>query len=185
MSKYKLQKNGLTQEEYIQIKTMLSIPLKNTEIEKRSGRSWPTIRNVQMSNSYDNYHQIGREQALRAKEKSALYNKIVTQKTEQNTVEDTEAETATVEKTPTRMTFGERQSPEENEIEKIERASGAKIDEMLQLGKEAVEYKRQLVEVNKELVAKQQAIIDLITENSKLLGLNTEALKELTTAIRE
>lgn len=183
MSNKKIQKNGLTPEEYIQIKTMLSIPLSNAEVERRSGRSWPTIRNVKMSESYEHYHELGREQAQKVK--SALYNKIVSQKTEPSMAEDTETETATVEKTPTRMTFGQRQSPEENEIEKIERAGGAKLEEMLLLGKEAVEYKRQLVEVNKELIAKQQAVIDLITENSKLLGLNTEALKELTTAIRE
>jgi hypothetical protein len=177
-------KNGLTRDEYIEIKTLLSVPLSSAEIERRTKRSWPTIRNIRDSKTYEEYFELGRK----SKEKPALQEKIESKKTEEETVpnpvpvEETSV-TEVPEPTPvnaTQMVFGERQAPEDNTVEKVEenKPEMTKFDELMALEKE-------LLVVNKEILACEKEVVAKMTSLMESLGVNTEAIKDLTVAIRE
>lgn len=78
------------------------------------------------------------------------------------------------------MVFGERQTPEENTVEKVEEPKQEvnKFEELMSLERELLSVNKQILETEKELAGKIQNLMET-------LGVNTEAIKDLATAIRE
>jgi hypothetical protein len=168
-------KNGVTQEEFIQIKTLLSVPLTKTEIEEKTGRSYSTITRVDETDSFEAYQTLVTTQ--NKEYNTALKNKLNAKKEE------------------SKMTFGERQTElDENQVveaiaEKVVPAEKQeqenRYEALFTLEKEILEIKKQLLEVEREIANETKALKQSLTENLTAMGVNTQAVKDLTDAIKE
>ena len=175
MSERKLAKNGVTLEEYTKIKAWFQVPgLSNADIERMSGRSWPTIRNIKNSENYDHYHVLSSEAS---KQHNALRTKIEAKKEE------------------TKMSFGERQTElDEQQVvepvaEKVEEPKKtdqeSKYEALFRLEQEILQVRKELLEVEKEISISNKAMKEELTKNLEAMGVNTQAIKDLTDAIKE
>lgn len=155
MAERKIQKNGVTLEEYTKIKTWLQVPnISNVEIEKLSGRSWPTIRNIKNSTDYDNYHALVAESS---KKNNALRDKITS-----------------------KMSFGERQEDDERQVEPVGEPTQpkdmTKFDELMALEKEMMETKRQLLDTENRLLEQNKLLVETLILSNQAMNNLAEAI---------
>ena len=165
-------KNGnVTPEQFLEIKTMLSIPLTKVDIEARTGRSYSTITRIEESPSYEGYQTLVKTQ----NQKYSTKDKMVAKKAEKD------------------ITFGKRQVPEENVVEPITEGHEPtptanstevkKFDELVTLEREILQAKKDLLAINKELVEQDKKLNEALTAFIQDMKENNEAVKSLVEAL--